>query len=86
MLRTMWVRVTGSTVYVFPVRMTRSQLVDAQYQAGYFRGTGIKGTTAYAYQGAGRVNLGLFDTRLEAIAAILRLHQIVPSPESVGIQ
>jgi hypothetical protein len=86
MLRTMWVRVTGCTVFVFPEQQTRSQLTDDVYQAGVFRGDGIGHTSAVAFTNSGEVLIGLYDTRLEAIAAILRHHSIVPTDQSVGIR
>jgi hypothetical protein len=86
MLRVMWVRVTGSTVYVFPKQQTGSQLTDERYQAGSFRGTGIGGATAVANTDSDPVHLGQFDERVKAIAAILRHHGIVPTDDSVGIR
>ena len=85
MPRAMWVRVTGSTVFVFPVRQSGSQLTDSRYQAGSFRGTGVHTTSAVANTTGESVHLGAFDTRLAAIAAILRHHEIVPTDDSVGI-
>lgn len=86
MLRTMWVRVTGCTVFAFPEQQTRSQLTDRVYQAGSFRGDGVGSTSAVAFTNSSDVHLGRFDTRLEAIAAILRHHGIVPTDQSVGIR
>lgn len=87
MLRTMWVRVTGCTVYAFPEKQTRSQLTDREYQAGAFRGDGVGGASAVAFGDATPdVRLGTFETREAAIAAILRHHQIVPTDLSVGIR
>ncbi len=86
MLLTMWVRVTGCTVFAFPVHMTGSQLDDIDFQAGSFRGDGTGKNTAVAYTPDGNQHLGAFDTRLEAIAAVLRAHEIVPSDQSVGIR
>jgi hypothetical protein len=86
MFEVMWVRVTGTTVFVFPVEQTLSQLTDERYQAGSFRGTGLGGTSAVANTNSDPVHLGTFETRLEAIAAILRFHSIVPTDDSVGIR
>ena len=82
----LWVRVTGCTVYVFPPTMTGSQLDDEQYQAGTFRGTGLGTTTATANTGADPEHLGEYETRAEAIHAVLRHHDIVPTENSVGIR
>jgi len=82
----MWVRVTGNTVYVFPPQQTGSQLTDKRYQAGTFRGTGYGTTTAVANTDSDPRHLGTFVTRLEAIAAILRDAEIVPTDDSVGIR
>ena len=86
MLRLMWVRVTGTTVYAFPTKMRGSQLTDGQYQAGTIRGTGVDSTRAVAYTDALPVYLGTFPTSLAAIAAVLRFHDIVRTDDSVGIR
>jgi hypothetical protein len=86
MLRSMWVRVTGCTVFAFPEHQTGSQLTDRAYQAGVFKGTGTGHVSAVAFTDDGSVNLGLFAARIEAIAAILRFHQIVRTSQSVGIE
>lgn len=86
MARVMWVRVTGCTVYAFPEQQTGSQLTDAAYQVGNFRGTGAGATTAVGGSAAAPAYLGGFETRLEAIAAILRDAEIIPTDDSVGIR
>lgn len=86
MFAVMWVRVTGTTVFVFPPEQAGSQLTDERYQAGSFRGTGISSTSAIANTNSDPIRLGTYDTRLEAIAAILRHHSIVPTENSVGIR
>jgi len=84
--REMWVRVTGQTVFAFDPRLTGSQLTSVDHQIGTFRGQGFGVVTAAAVVEGGDQFVGQFDTRLEAIAAILRKHDIVPTPESVGIR
>jgi len=82
----LWVRVTGCTVYAFPPSMTGSQLDDEQYQAGTFRGTGLGTTTASANTTGDPAYLGEFDSRTDAIHAVLRHHDIIPTDNSVGIR
>lgn len=85
MVTEQWVRITGQTVYGFPPSMTGSQLTDVEYQLGSFKGDGLGSTSAAAATRSGPRFVGSFDTRLEAIAAILRVKEIAPSANSVGI-
>lgn len=80
-----WVRVTGQTVYGFPLSMTGSQLTDVEYQLGSFKGDGLGCTSAAAATNLGARLVGSFDSRLEAIAAILRFQDVAPAENSVGI-
>lgn len=85
MIPEQWVRVTGQTVYGFPLSMTGSQLTDVEFQLGTIKGHALGSVSASASTSGGDRFVGTFDSRLEAIAAILRAHNIAPSEKSVGI-